>query len=116
MKNTYFLITVLFALGQISCFTSKNLTMNSDSHKTIINYSKTLSSEQANDIVKLLNKEFKDFPQQSLPIRYDNTTDHSALNIHLKENKVKLKYRSKLDEENEEVAMVNRIRESIIQL
>jgi len=114
MKNIYLLITTLFILGNLSCSTVKETSSTSISDKTKINYSKTISPEQANKIVQLLRKEIRDFPKESLPINYTNKTEHSTLNIHLKKRKIKFKYRSDLN--LDEVVTMQRLKGKIMRL
>jgi len=115
MKNIYLLIITLFVLGNLSCSTVKETSSTSTSDKTKINYSKTISSEQANNIVQLLRNELSDFPKQSLPIRYTNKTEHSTLDIRLKERKIKFNYRSDLNlkEGNREVVVMQQLKEKL---
>lgn len=126
MKKANFLFIIILIVGTVSCSQVEKVQSNQvrktnanySSDKTTINYTRTLSTKQADQIVRLLRKELKDFPQQALPVKYENTTSHSDLNIHLKKNKLKFNYRSKLNlgKENQEVVNIQRIKEKIARI
>ena len=116
MKKTYLFIITFLLLGTVSHAQVKSVsssskvrtvTVNLDSGKTIINYKKTLSSAQANQIVQILRNEISDFPKQSLPVKYESSNSHSDLKIRLKKNKVKFKYRSNSKQKKEQAAAGN---------
>ena len=122
MKNINFLIFVLFLLGSTSCSTvkssssSKRVTDSSTaSDKTVINYSRTLSADQTDQVVQLLREKLEGFPDQRLPIKFVNNTNNSHLDIYLKKKKIKFSFYSKLNlnEDNEEVMIMHQLKEKI---
>ena len=127
MKKTYLFIITFLLLGTISHAQVKtasssskvrNVTVNLDSGKTIINFKKTLTTGQANTILQLLRNEVSDFPNQSLPIKYESSTSHSDLKIRLKKNKVKFKYRSDSNKKQDKAAAssIQRLKEKIARI
>lgn len=124
MKKTFFLLLILFLLGAISCSTTKSssttktVSETDAPDKTTINYSRTISASQARQIAQLFKAELADFPDDSFPIKYENNTKYSLLNIYLKKNKVKLNYRSKYDVEAEqqEAVKIHQLKEKIAAL
>ncbi len=122
MKKITLSIFVILLIGITSCSTvktsssSKRVT-NSDtsSDKTVINYNRTLSTEQAKQVTQLLREKIEGFPDQKLPIKFVNNTKNSHLDLHLKKRKIKFSFRSKLNlnEDNQEVVIVHRLKETI---
>ena len=127
MKKLNFAVFVLLLFGMISCSTVKQnsssrtktvIDSSTPSDKTVINYSRTLSAKQADQVVQLLKTQLKGFPDDSLPISFVNNTQHSYLNLHLKKKKIKFSFRSKLnlDQGNQEVMTMHRLKEQIASL
>ncbi len=119
MKKLNLSLFVLLLLGITSCSTTKeSVATTTTNDKTVINYSRTLSAKQANQIIQILNEELIDFPDSSLPISFVNNTEHSRLSLYLKKRKIKFSFHSNLslNEENEEVMTMQRIKEKIVSL
>ena len=121
MKKIDRSLFILLLLSIISCSTVKESSSSrvvkepsSSSDKTVINYNRTISAGQAKQIAQLLKNKLSGFPDDSLPIKFENNTAHSNLNIHLKKKKVKLKFRSNLN--NQEVRTIQQIKETIARI
>ena len=122
MKKITLSIFMLFLLAITSCSTvktsskSKRVTNSAtSSDKTVINYERTLSASQANQVTQLLSEKLEGFPDQKLPIKFVDNTKNSHLDLSLKKRKIKFSFRSKLDlnEDNQEVAIIHRLKETI---
>lgn len=94
MKNINLSIFILFILAITSCSTVKStsstkkvIDSSTASDKTVINYSRTLTADQADQVVQMLSEQLEGFPDQRLPIKFVNNTENSHLDLYLKRKK-----------------------------